>query len=341
MTGFRQIGSTDVRVPALGFGAAAIGNLYQPVADEVAEQAVHAALANGISYFDTAPHYGFGLSESRLGAALADASDVVISSKVGRLLVPVDAERAGRERHGFVDAAPFEPQFDYSYDAVMRSYEESRARLGGRRIDILYAHDLGIMTHGADHEGHFATFMSGGYRAMRELRDSGEVGAIGLGANEWQVCEQALSEGEFDVFLLAGRYTLLEQGALDSFLPMCAERNASVVIGGPYNSGIMVQGTRSGQTLHYDYEPAPLAIVDRVRRLEEICDNFAIPLAAAALQFPLHHPQVAAVIPGLANEQQVEDTIKLYRTPIPTQFWSALKDEGLLHADAPVPEIAS
>jgi D-threo-aldose 1-dehydrogenase len=341
MTGLRQIGTTDVRVPALGFGAAAIGNLYQPVADDVAERAVQCALANGITYFDTAPHYGFGLSESRLGAALADASDLVISSKVGRLLVPVDEDRASGERHGFVDAAPFEPKFDYSYDAVMRSYEESRARLRGRRIDILYAHDLGIMTHGADHEGHFDTFMSGGYRAMRELRDSGDVGAIGLGANEWQVCEQALREGEFDVFLLAGRYTLLEQGALDSFLPMCTERNVSVVIGGPYNSGIMVQGTRSGQTLYYDYEPAPAEIVDRVRKLEAMCDGFDIPLAAAALQFPLHHPQVAAVIPGLANEQQVEDTIKLYHTPVPTQFWSALKDEGLLHAGAPVPEIAA
>ena len=340
----RRIGKTNVHVPPLGFGAAAIGNLYQQVAEEDAQSAIAAALANGITYFDTAPHYGFGLSESRLGNALATLDpppEVRISTKVGRLLIPVDEQLASGERHGFVDAAPFEPQFDYSYDAVLRSFEQSRKRLRGRRVDILYAHDLGSMTHGTDHERHFATFMAGGYRAMRELRDSGEVGAIGLGANEWQICEQAMGDGDFDVFLLAGRYTLLEQGALVSFLPLCAARDVSVVIGGPYNSGILVQGTRSGQTLHYNYEPAPPEIVERARRLEEMCDAFAIPLAAAALQFPLHHPQVAAVIPGLANEQQVEDTIRLYGTPIAGEFWLALKDEGLLHPDAPVMELAA
>lgn len=337
----RRIGKTDVHVPQLGFGAAAIGNLYQAVADDEAQSAVAAALASGITYFDTAPHYGFGLSESRLGATLADsAEDIVISTKVGRLLVPVDESNAGGERHGFVDAAPFEPRFDYSYDAVLRSYEESRKRLRGRRIDILYAHDLGRMTHGADHERQFATFMSGGYRAMRELRDSGEVGAIGIGANEWQVCEQAMCDGEFDVFLLAGRYTLLEQGALETFLPLCAARHVSVVIGGPYNSGILVQGTRSGHTLHYNYEPAPAEIVERVRRIEDECERFAIPMAAAALQLPLRHPRVAAVIPGLASASQVKDTITLYETMIPDEFWAALKQDGLLHADAPVAEIA-
>lgn len=340
MTGLNQFGRSDVRVPPLGFGAAAIGNLYRKVRDEVARETVAAALNHGLTYIDTAPHYGFGLSESRLGAALEQLDpeqQVVVSSKVGRLLVPVDD--ASSERHGFVDAAPFEPKFDYSYDAVMRSYEESRKRLRRERIDILYAHDLGRVTHGADHEHRFGTFLKGGYRAMRELRDGGQVGAIGLGANEWQICEQAMREGEFDVFLLAGRYTLLEQTALDSFLPECARRNVSVVIGGPYNSGVLVAGTRSGRTLYYDYEPAPPAIVERVRRLEQVSDRYGVKLAAAALQFPLRHPQVASVIPGLASANEVKDTISLYALKIPTEYWAALKEEGLLDPDAPVAEV--
>jgi D-threo-aldose 1-dehydrogenase len=337
----RQLGRSAVLVPPLGFGAAAIGNLYRSVPDQEARAAVAAALDHGITYFDTAPHYGFGLSESRLGAALEDLDPerrVVISSKVGRLLVPVDNMRG--ERHGFVDAAPFEPKFDYSYDAVMRSYEESRKRLRRDRIDILYAHDLGRVTHGEDHERHFVTFIEGGYRAMRELRDSGQVGAIGLGANEWQICEHAMREGEFDVFLLAGRYTLLEQTALDSFLPECARRQVSVVVGGPYNSGILVAGTKSGRPLYYDYEPAPANIVGRVRRLEEVSDRFGVKLAAAALQFPLRHPQIASVIPGQASVEEVEDTIRLFNTRVPEDYWAALKEEGLLRQDAPVAESA-
>lgn len=340
MTGLNQLGRSDVRVPPLGFGAAAIGNLYRKVSDEVAGETIAAALSHGLTYIDTAPHYGFGLSESRLGAALEQfdpQQEVVISSKVGRLLVPID-DPSG-ERHGFVDAAPFEPRFDYSYDAVMRSWEESRKRLRRDRIDILYAHDLGRVTHGAEHERQFRTFIEGGYRAMRELRDGGLVGAIGLGANEWQICEQAMREGEFDVFLLAGRYTLLEQTALDSFLPECARRHVSVVIGGPYNSGVLVAGTRSGRTLYYDYEPAPAVIVERVRRLEQMSDRFGVKLAAAALQFPLRHPQVASVIPGQATVAEVEDTIRLYETDIPPGYWTALKEEGLLHPDAPVAEV--
>lgn len=339
MSQMKQLGRSDLRMPPLGFGAATLGNLYRKVSDEDAHETVAAALVQGLTYIDTAPHYGFGLSESRLGAALTELDPeqrVVISSKVGRLLVPV-ADASG-ERHGFFDAAPFEPKFDYSYDGVMRSYEESRNRLRRDRIDILYAHDLGRVTHGEDHERHFGTFMNGGYRAIRELRDRGDIGAIGLGANEWQICEQAMRAGEFDVFLLAGRYTLLEQTALDSFLPECGRRQVSVVIGGPYNSGILAAGTKSGRTLHYDYAPAPEHIVERVRRLEEVSERFGVKLAAAALQFPLFHPQVASVIPGQASVAEVEDTVKLFETPIPQQYWSALKAEGLLREDAPVAE---
>lgn len=343
MSAWRQVGETGLRLPPLGFGAAAIGNLYQPIEEAEAEAAVASALGNGLTYFDTAPHYGFGLSEQRLGEALLrydKGAEAIISTKVGRLLEPVDDAAAGGERHGFVDAAPFEPRFDYSYEGVMRSFEESRGRLRRDRIDILYAHDLGRVTHGADHDRRFAEFIEGGYRAMRELRVSGDVGAIGIGANEWQVCEEAMRAGDFDLFLLAGRYTLLEQTALDSFLPECTNRGVSVVIGGPYNSGILATGTKSGAALYYDYEPAPATVIARVRRIEEVCERHAVTLAAAALQFPLAHPQVAAVIPGLAGAAQVEETMALFRAPIPEDFWTEMKSEGLLHSGAPVPGAA-
>ncbi|WP_145612600.1 aldo/keto reductase [Nitrospirillum amazonense] len=326
-------------LPPLGFGAAAIGNLYQPVAEEAARAAVTAAVTAGIRYLDTAPHYGFGLSESRLGAVLAEldpGEELVVSTKVGRVLVPVGAG-AGPVRHGFADAAPYEPVFDYSYDGVMRSYAESRRRLGRNRIDLLLAHDLGTVTHGDDHAVHFRRFLDGGYRAMRELRDQGAVRAIGLGVNEWQVCLEAMSHADFDVVLLAGRYTLLEQTALDAFFPACAARGVKVIVGGPYNSGILVNGTQGAAPLYYNYQPAPAAIIDRVRRLEAACDRFDVPLAAAALQFPLAHPVVASVIPGMADAAQVAQTRALMDTVIPPELWQILGADGLLHPDAPVP----
>ncbi|WP_421739280.1 aldo/keto reductase [Caulobacter sp.] len=323
------------RLPRLGFGGAAIGNLYAAISDAAAGQTVQAALDAGVRYFDTAPHYGFGLSETRLGQILAGRAEVVISSKVGRLLVPTDAGPG--ERHGFVDAAPFEPAFDYSYDGVMRSWEASRARLGRDRIDILLAHDLGRQTHGDDHPARLREFLDGGYRAMRDLRDSGAVGAIGLGVNEQAICEEALAHGDFDLFLLAGRYTLLEQTALEGFLPLCVRRGVKIIVGGPFNSGILVEGVGSGRPPHYNYHPAPVEIVERVRRLEAVCATHATPLAAAALQFPLAHPQVASVIPGMANPTQVAQIAGWMKVVIPSALWDDLRAEGLLHPDAPTP----
>lgn len=334
-----RIGRTNVEVTRLGFGAAAMAGLYRAVSEERALASVSAAYDAGVRYFDTAPHYGFGLSESRLGAALKSLDPnerTVVSTKVGRLLIPIDADPA-EERHGFVGAAPFEPHFDYSYDAVMRSFEDSRRRLGRDRIDILLAHDLGRVTHGEAHEAHFRTFFEGGYKAMRELRDAGVVGAIGLGVNEWQVCEEALAHGDFDAFLLAGRYTLLEQTALDSFLPLCQTRGCSIILGGPFNSGILVEGVDSGRTPHYNYEPAPAHIIDRVRKLEAVCRAHGVPLAAAALQFPLAHGRVACVVPGMADESQVAEAVRLAAVEIPQALWRDLKAQGLLHPAAPTP----
>ncbi|MGK6318864.1 aldo/keto reductase [Sphingomonas sp. DT-204] len=326
----------------LGFGAAAIGNLYHAMPDGKAAAAVHAAWDAGIRYFDSAPHYGFGLSEKRLGAALSalDPGEVaIVSTKIGRRLDPTPDADFDQPRQGFVTPEPFESVFDYSYDATMRSYETSRGRLRRERIDILYAHDVGRLTHGDDHPRRFAEFLDGGYRAMRELRAAGAIGAIGLGVNEYQVVEEMLGHGDLDIVLLAGRYTLLEQEALASFLPLCERRGVRVVVGGPYNSGILATGVRHGGTPHYNYEPAPPAIVERVAAIEALCDRHGVPLAAAALQFPLAHQQVAAVIPGMASPDHVAAARRLLATPIPAALWAELKEQGLIRADAPVPAV--
>jgi len=331
MAGGRTRSETLTRLPRLGFGGAAVGNLYNPVSDADARVVIDAALAAGIGYFDTAPHYGFGLSETRLGQALADR-EVMLSTKVGRRLEPI--ETAQRERHGFVDAAPFEPVFDYSYDGVLRSFEDSQRRLKRERVDVLLAHDLGRATHGEAHASHMCDFLEGGYRAMRELRDAGAVGAIGLGVNEQAVCEEVLDHADVDVFLLAGRYTLLEQTALEHFLPRCLARGVGIVIGGPFNSGALVETTG---TLHYNYEAAPIEIVERVGRLRRVCAAHGVALAAAALQFPLAHPAVRSVIPGIATPDQVADATRWLDVAIPPALWSDLRSEGLIRADAPVP----
>nr|WP_295106117.1 aldo/keto reductase [uncultured Caulobacter sp.] len=335
MTDDAKRSETLARLPRLGFGGAAVGNLYAPVSDATARAVIDAALAAGISYFDTAPHYGFGLSETRLGEALA-GRDVMISTKVGRRLEPIQTTE--RERHGFVDAAPFEPVFDYTRDGVLRSFEDSLRRLKRDRIDVLLAHDLGRATHGDAHVGHMRDFLDGGYQAMCELKDSGAVGAIGLGVNEQAVCEEILDHADVDVFLLAGRYTLLEQTALERFLPRCVARSVGVIVGGPFNSGVLVE---AGGMLHYNYEAAPREIVERVERLRRVCAVHGVPLAAAALQFPLAHPAVLSVIPGMVTPDQVADATLWLDMTIPAALWSDLRSEGLIRIDAPATRAAA
>lgn len=335
----RRLGSHGPEVTELGFGAASLGNLYQPVSDAEARAVIDAAYAGGVRYFDTAPHYGFGLSERRLGDGLRAHSrtEFVVSTKVGRLLVPLPDGAESTERHGFHSALPFEPVFDYSYGGVMRSFEDSLQRLGLARIDVLLIHDIGKVTHGAANTELFRLCMDGGYKALDELRAQGRVGAIGLGVNEFEVCQDAMQWGRFDCFLLAGRYTLLEQQSLDAFMPACASHGATVIIGGAYNSGILATGTRSSGTKYFNYAPAPDAILERVARIESVCDEFGVTLAAAALQFPLAHPLVASVIPGVATVQQFAQTLQMFSEDIPAAFWHTLKARGLLRTDAPTP----
>ncbi len=327
----RRLGHSDVQVTALGFGAAALGNLYRAVPDTAAAATVEAALDGGIAYVDTAPHYGQGLSERRVGQALRPNS--VVSTKVGRVLKPIPAPPAGTERHGFVDGDPFEPHFDYSYDGVYQSFEASLLRLGRQHVDILLAHDLGQVTHGADSAGHMKAFLDGGLRAMTELKADGRIRAIGLGVNEWQVCDEVLRHADLDLVLLAGRYTLLEQAPLDHFLPLCQARGVALIVGGPYNSGVLTGGT------HYNYAGVPADIAQRIKALEAVCLAHGTSLAAAALQFPLAHPAVVSVIPGMASPAEVQGNLARFATVVPPALWEELKFQNLLHEAAPVPAL--
>jgi D-threo-aldose 1-dehydrogenase len=334
----RKLGNTRLEVSELGLGGAAIGNLYAVADDSSCRSAVDMAWQRGIRLFDTAPYYGFGLSERRMGDALREQRQdaFVLSTKVGRLLRPVSGHAGTAERHGFSSPMPFEPHFDYSYAGVMRSYEASLHRLGLARIDVLLVHDLGEQTHGPDHAHHLETFLRGGLRALEELRAAGDIAAFGLGVNEWQICEQVMDHVRLDCVLLAGRYTLLEQEALTSFLPRCSADGTSVVVGGAYNSGILATGTRSGAPLYFDYATPPQRIIERVQALEAVCDAHRVPLAAAALQFPLAHPAVVSVVVGAATAERVGQGVAAYGHPIDPAFWSDLKAAGLLHPACPL-----
>src|SRR5690349_3072122 len=334
----REIGTTGLEVSELGFGGAAIGNLYRVLADQDADGAVRESFAAGVRYFDTAPFYGFGLSEVRLGQALQGAAALpVVSTKVGRRLVPTGPQDASVGRESYFSPRPFAPVFDYGYESVMRSHAESLERLKVTRIDILLCHDIGRLTHGAAHDARVAEFLQGGYRAMRELRDSGTVRAIGLGVNESEICVELLATCEFDCILLAGRYTLLEQPALEALLPLCEQRQVSILCGGPFNSGILAAGSRAGAKTHYNYAAPPAAVLERVAKLEQLCADFSVPLQAAALQFPLGHPRVASVVAGCANGAESKNRAAMYSFPIPPEFWRALRERELVDARAPLP----
>lgn len=330
--------SRPARVTRLGFGGAPLGNLYRTVSEEDAAAAVQAAYDLGLRYVDTAPQYGLGLSEARIGAALARIGDPAmrVSTKIGRLLIDCAPDEVTPE--AFVEVPQKRIQFDYSYDGVMRSFESSRQRLGDAQIDTVLIHDICPTTHGsvAASDAHLkALFDGGGYRALSELKSAGDIAAIGAGANEWEICDRLLDLGDFDAFLLAGRYTLLEQAALDRLLPRCAARDVGVILGGPYNSGILATGPVPGA--RFNYAPAPAEILDRVAKIEAVCAAHGVALIAAALQFPLHHSAVKTVIPGAANAAEVTANVDLVSRPIPTALWSDLKAQNLIRADAPTP----
>jgi D-threo-aldose 1-dehydrogenase len=327
----RRIGRTSVEVTELGLGCATLGGSRIAVSRQEAEAIVGAAWAAGASYIDTAAYYGVGQAERCVGDAMrwVPRDEWVLSTKVGRLLRPCRTAAEDTERR---HPMPFEPVYDYSYDGVMRSFEDSLQRLGLARIDILYVHDIGAMQHG--HEAHprlMRTLRDGGYRALEKLRADGTVRAIGIGVNEREVLLEALEWGDWDAFLLAGRYTLLEQAPIEDLLPKCEQAGTSIVVGGPLNSGILA-GVDT-----WNYKAAPREIVARVNAIEAVCDSHRVPLAAAALQFPLAHPAVAAVIPGPRNVDEFHANVRLLRHPIPAALWADLRAAGLLHPHAPIP----
>ncbi len=326
----RQVGRTKLQVTELGLGCATLGGSRIAVARQAAEEIVAAAWGAGVRYIDTAPFYGVGQAERAVGDVMRDhpRDDWVLSTKVGRLLRP---NSSGVFGDGRTHPLPFDPVYDYSYDAIMRSFEDSLQRLGLARIDMLFVHDIGRYQHGDAHPGHMKILRESGYRALESLRGSGAVSAFGIGVNEREVLLEAMEWGQWDAFLLAGRYTLLEQAPLDDLLPKCLAAGTSIVVGGPLNSGIL-----AGRDT-WNYAPAPPEVMARVKQIAAICDSHQVPLPAAALQFPLAHPAVAAIIPGPRNAAEFTENLGLLNHKIPAALWSDLRHAGLLHPDAPVP----
>jgi D-threo-aldose 1-dehydrogenase len=316
------------RVTRLGFGGAAIGNLFAEVDDESAAAAVNAAWDNGIRYFDTAPHYGLGLSERRLGAALRDrpADGYVLSTKVGRILEPVGAPAPGeRDDEGFEVARTHRRRWDFTAAGVRRSIEESLERLGLDRVDIAYLHDP---------DDHAEQALAEAYPELEKLRAEGIVGAIGVGMNQGALPARFVRETDIDVVLLAGRYTLLDQSGLADLLPAAEERGVAVVLGGVFNSGLLAD-PRTAAT--YDYAPAPAALVRRALEIEQVCLEHGVPLRAAALRFGLGHPAVISTLIGVRDAGQVDDCAALAGVAIPSELWDGLRSRGLLPPDVPVP----
>lgn len=323
----------------LGFGSAPMANLYRAISGDEAHGILTAAWQGGVRYFDTAPQYGLGLAETRLNRFLRDRprDEYLLSTKVGRLLKPCPpGQHSGLGK--WFEVPNRREAYDYSYDGVLRSLEFSLERLGVDRVDILYVHDLDSFTHGskAAADARMDEFFNlGGYKAMVELRDQGVIRAIGAGVNEWEACQALAERGDMDLFLLAGRYTLLEQAALTTFLPLCQTRGIGIVVGGPYNSGILATGAVPGA--FYNYSEASAEVMHRVAQIEAVCIRHGVRLIEAAFAFPLAHPSVVSMIPGGQSVAQMQGNLAVASATIPPELWADLKRAGLLHPDAPTP----
>ena len=320
-----EIRNTGVRVTRVGMGGAPLAGLYTSVEAATAVETIRRAHELGIGYFDTAPLYGSGRSEMLFGEALQTIprGDYVLSTKVGRLLEPVADQP---ESDQFVDLPSLEPTYDYSRDGVLRSIDESLARLRLDRVDIVMIHDP---------DDHFEKARDEAFPALYELRSQGVIGAIGAGMNQWQMLARFAREADPDCFLLAGRYTLLDQSGLDELLPLCVKKDIGIVLGGPYNSGILASDLSDDTT--FNYLPAPRDILEKARNIKEVCDRHAVPLKAAALQFGLAHPAVAATIPGARAIEELEENLRMAAHPISAELWDELRNKGLIHEDAPAP----
>jgi D-threo-aldose 1-dehydrogenase len=324
----RSVRDGRVSLTSLSLGGAPIGNLYRPASEEDARGAVEAAWEAGIRYFDTAPHYGLGLSERRMGAVLRERprDEYVVSTKVGRLLEP-NPGATGDDDEGFAVPATLRRRRDYSRDGVRRSLESSLERMGLDRIDVLFVHDP---------DDHYREVLDGAYPALHELRDQGVVRAIGAGMNQAEMLADFARNTDMDLLMLAGRYTLLEQDALDDLLPECERRNVFIVAAGVFNSGLLARD-RPPDDAKYNYAEAPHALVERARRIAGVCARHGASLPAAALAFPLGHPAVASVCIGARSRAQIARNAELFEARLPGDLWAELRAEGLLREDAPVP----
>ncbi|MDG9705635.1 aldo/keto reductase [Streptomyces sp. DH37] len=323
----RELGRTGVRLPPLGLGCAPLGNFRRPVGEERARAVVGAALEEGWSYLDTAPHYGVGLSEERLGRALAgrDRASYVISTKAGRRLRPLGEGEAPPDGEGFVDTPPRVREWDLSRDGIRATVEASLERLGTDRVEIVLLHDV---------ENHVREVYETGFPALAELRAEGLVRAVGFGMNHSDHLARFVADLDVDVVLCAGRWTLLDHRAASDLLPVCERRGTSVVVGGVYNSGLLAD-PRTGA--HFDYREAPPELVERARRIQAVCEGFGVPLRAAALRFPFGHPAVASVVVGCSTEAEVRDNARMFAHEVPDAMWRALVGHGLLGEDLPLP----
>lgn len=331
----RQWPRSGIETSVMGFGAAQLGNFMAPITEETAAELVQASWDVGIRFFDTAPSYGHGLSEARLGQGLRwkPRDQFVLATKVGRLLTPRRREEI--DFGCWIKGLPFEWRFDYSYDGTMRSIEDSLQRTGLEYIDVALIHEVDVYTHGNQQAEVFDHAMKGAGRALLELRDQGVIKSIGIGVNESDVANEAIRRVDFDCLLLAGRYTLIEQDALNEFLPRCEAQGVSLIVGGGYNSGILATGAVPGA--RYNYAPAGPDVLEHVRRIEAVCRDFDVPLKSAALQFIVAHPAVASIIPGVRSIEQLSENVVTFEREIPDEFWHELKRRSLIRAEAPTP----
>ncbi|MET8845668.1 aldo/keto reductase [Amycolatopsis sp. NPDC004625] len=318
----------ELSLSPLGLGCAQLGNLYHAISDETAHATVRRAWDEGIRYFDTAPHYGLGLSEIRLGAALRSfpREEYVLSTKVGRVLEPNPDGAVEQDDEGFAVPAAYRRRWDFSRDGVLRSLEESLTRLGLDRVDVVYVHDP---------DDHFDEALRGAFPALRDLRDQGVIGAFGAGMNQTRLPAEFVRRTDLDILLVAGRYTLLDQPALDELFPLCTDRGVTVVVGGAFNGGILATA-EPGRV--YDYAEAPAELVERARRIAEICARHGVELPEAALALPMAHPAVASVVVGAHDPDQVGVNARRARAVVPPQLWAELVGAGLLRADAVIAE---
>ena len=325
----KVLGSTGIEVTRLGLGCASLGGLYGDIPEQQAFEVVQRSLDLGMNLFDTAPLYGSGKSEVRLGKALAGVprDRYVLATKVGRVLVPEEVGGEDDRQSIFGDLPPFQPVFDFSYDGIMRSFEDSLKRLNVDRIDILHIHDP---------DNHYDEAIQKACLALHKLRSDGVIHGVSAGMNQWEMLANFAREGDFDCFLLAGRYSLLEQEALNELFPLCLEKNIGIMLGGTYNSGILAKGAKQGAK--YNYADAPSEILKKARGLEAVAARHRVSLKAAASQFALAHPAVTTIIPGTRVPDRVNENLDLLQEEIPSDFWADLKAEKLIREDAPVPE---